>query len=84
MRHRRLSRRGAIHLPKPPQTLRVAHIRQGQMDLFDWPLADVAVALDIAQDGRLQTCRRHPWRRAEVRRVLFAAAIAEAAAIATR
>jgi xanthine dehydrogenase YagS FAD-binding subunit len=45
----------AIRLPKQPPTLRIAHVRQGEKDSFDWPLADVAVALDIAPDG---VCKR--------------------------
>jgi xanthine dehydrogenase YagS FAD-binding subunit len=34
---------------------RSVHLRQGQLDSFDWPLADVAVVLDLAADGM---CRR--------------------------
>ena len=45
----------AIRLPKPPASLRTAHLRQGEKDSFDWPLADVAVALDVAAGG---TCTR--------------------------
>ncbi len=45
----------AIRLPKLPPSLRMAHVRQGEKDSFDWPLADVAVALDVAQDG---SCKR--------------------------
>ena len=45
----------AVRLPKLPPTLRMAHVRQGEKDSFDWPLADVAVALDVARDGQ---CRR--------------------------
>lgn len=45
----------AIRLPRPSPGLRVAHLRQGEKDSFDWPLADVAVALDMAEDG---TCKR--------------------------
>jgi xanthine dehydrogenase YagS FAD-binding subunit len=41
----------AIHLPKPAADLRVAYIRQGEKDSFDWPLADVAVTLDIDSAG---------------------------------
>jgi xanthine dehydrogenase YagS FAD-binding subunit len=40
----------AIYLP-PPENRRVAYVRQGEKDSFDWPLADVAVALDLAADG---------------------------------
>ncbi len=45
----------AIRLPQLPPSLRAAHLRQGEKDSFDWPLADVAVALDMAADG---TCKR--------------------------
>ncbi len=45
----------AVRLPKPPAGLRLAHLRQGEKDSFDWPLADVAVALDVPPDG---ACRR--------------------------
>ncbi len=41
----------AIRLPKLPPRLRMAHVRQGEKDSFDWPLADVAVALDVTKDG---------------------------------
>jgi xanthine dehydrogenase YagS FAD-binding subunit len=44
-----------VRLPKPPASLRMAHIRQGERDSFDWPLADVAVALDVDASG---ICRR--------------------------
>jgi xanthine dehydrogenase YagS FAD-binding subunit len=45
----------AIRLPKLPPSLRAVHVRQGQKDSFDWPLADVAVALDIGEGG---ACKR--------------------------
>ena len=45
----------AICLPKPSPSLRMVHVRQGEKDSFDWPLADVAVALDLDRDG---TCTR--------------------------
>lgn len=44
-----------VRVPKPPANLRMAHIRQGERDSFDWPLADVAVALDLDATG---ICRR--------------------------
>ncbi|MGD0335197.1 MAG: FAD binding domain-containing protein [Xanthobacteraceae bacterium] len=44
-----------VRVPKPPANLRMAHIRQGERDSFDWPLADVAVALDLDAGG---ICRR--------------------------
>ena len=43
----------AILLP-PHRGVRSAHLRQGELDSFDWPIADVAVVLDMAGD----VCRR--------------------------
>ncbi|MDE2465476.1 MAG: FAD binding domain-containing protein [Alphaproteobacteria bacterium] len=42
----------AIHLPALAGSLRMAHLKQGEKDSFDWPLADVAVVLDMAAEGR--------------------------------
>jgi len=44
----------AILLPALPASLRMAHLKQGEKDSFDWPLADVAVGLDLVSD---RTCR---------------------------
>jgi xanthine dehydrogenase YagS FAD-binding subunit len=41
----------AVLLPAPPAGLRMAHLKQGEKDSFDWPLADVAIALDFSGDG---------------------------------
>jgi xanthine dehydrogenase YagS FAD-binding subunit len=41
----------AILLPPQPIGLRMAHLKQGEKDSFDWPLADVAVALDFNGEG---------------------------------
>jgi xanthine dehydrogenase YagS FAD-binding subunit len=41
----------AIRLPKLPSTLRTAHLKQGEKDSFDWPLADVAITLHVGADG---------------------------------
>ena len=41
----------AIRLPKLPASLHMAHLKQGEKDSFDWPLADVAVALDLNAGG---------------------------------
>ena len=41
----------AILLPALPASLRMTHLKQGEKDSFDWPLADVAVALDLNGDG---------------------------------
>jgi xanthine dehydrogenase YagS FAD-binding subunit len=38
-------------LPPPAPTSRSIHIKQGETDSFDWPIADVAVALDTAPGG---------------------------------
>jgi xanthine dehydrogenase YagS FAD-binding subunit len=45
----------AIVLPPLPATVRMAHLKQGEKDSFDWPLADVAVLLDLGPEG---VCRR--------------------------
>ncbi len=45
----------AIRLPKPAPGLRTAYLRQGEKEMFTWPLADVAVALDLEPDG---VCKR--------------------------
>jgi len=31
--------------------MRSAHLRRGELDSFDWPIADVAVALDLEPKG---------------------------------
>ena len=41
----------AVHLPPLPSGARMAHLKLGEKDSFDWPLADVAVLLDLAPDG---------------------------------
>jgi xanthine dehydrogenase YagS FAD-binding subunit len=41
----------AICLPKLAPSVRVLHLKQGEKDSFDWPLADVAIALDLDTDG---------------------------------
>ena len=43
-----------VVVPAPSASLRTAYHKQGEKESFDWPVADVAVALEI--DGR--TCRR--------------------------
>ncbi len=45
----------AILLPPLPGSVRMAHLKQGERDSFDWPLADVAVVLDF--DPRA-SCKR--------------------------
>jgi xanthine dehydrogenase YagS FAD-binding subunit len=44
----------SVLLP-PAGNARSAHIRQGELDSFDWPIADVAVVLDLGPDG---VCRQ--------------------------
>jgi xanthine dehydrogenase YagS FAD-binding subunit len=44
----------AVLLP-PVSGLRMKHLKLAQKESFDWPLADVAVVLDLGQDG---VCRR--------------------------
>jgi len=41
----------AIRVPPLGAGVRMAHLKQGEKDSFDWPLADVAVVLDLASDG---------------------------------
>ncbi|MDR3451962.1 MAG: FAD binding domain-containing protein [Rhodoferax sp.] len=45
----------AIVLPALPPGVRMAHLKLSQKESFDWPLADVAVVLDVGTDG---VCRR--------------------------
>ena len=45
----------AVVLPARPPVVRMAHQKISQKASFDWPLADVAVVLDVGADG---TCRR--------------------------
>ncbi len=42
-----------IVLPRPARPLRSVHLKQGEKDGFDWPLADVAVVLGLTPD---RTC----------------------------
>jgi xanthine dehydrogenase YagS FAD-binding subunit len=45
----------AVLLAPPRPGVRSAHLRQGELDSFDWPIADVAAVLEIGADG---VCRR--------------------------
>lgn len=45
----------AVVLPPPPAGARMAHLKQGERDGFDWPLADVAAVLELGADG---ACKR--------------------------
>jgi len=42
----------SVQLPPVTAGTRMAHLKQGEKDSFDWPLADVAVVLDFGSDGR--------------------------------
>jgi xanthine dehydrogenase YagS FAD-binding subunit len=42
----------AILIPPVPAGLHMAHLKQGEKESFDWPLADVAVVLDLDPDDR--------------------------------
>lgn len=41
----------AIILPPRKSGIRSAHLRQGEQDSFDWPIADVAVVVDLDPQG---------------------------------
>ena len=41
----------AIRLPPQAEGVRSAHLKQGEKEAFDWPIADVAAVLEIASDG---------------------------------
>jgi xanthine dehydrogenase YagS FAD-binding subunit len=45
----------AVVLPPLRPGVRSAHLRQSEQDSFDWPIADVAVVVEIDKDG---VCRR--------------------------
>jgi len=45
----------AIELPATASGTRMVYCRQSEKDAFDWPLAEVAVVLDMSPDNR---CRR--------------------------
>jgi xanthine dehydrogenase YagS FAD-binding subunit len=44
----------AVLLPKTPPGRRMAFLKQGETAAFDWPLADVAVVLDLDPEGVCQ------------------------------
>ena len=59
----------AVRLPRLPGSVRMTHLKQGEKESFDWPLADVAVVLDFAPDHRcthaavvLGAAAAVPWR----------------------
>jgi xanthine dehydrogenase YagS FAD-binding subunit len=77
----------AILLPALPASLRMAHLKQGEKDSFDWPLADVAVALDLDQEGNckhaaiiLGAAAPVPYRTKAAENILIGKKVDEAAA----
>jgi xanthine dehydrogenase YagS FAD-binding subunit len=44
----------AVLLPPQPETTRSVHIKHGEMESFDWSIADVAVVIDLANGA----CRK--------------------------
>ncbi|HMK87916.1 MAG TPA: FAD binding domain-containing protein [Steroidobacteraceae bacterium] len=44
-----------IHLPRLGPGVRTAYLRVGEKQAFDWPLADVAAALELEPDGRCRS-----------------------------
>ena len=75
-----------IHVPAPSPSLRTAYHKQGEKESFDWPIADVAVALEL--DGK--KCRRAsivlgaaapvPWRARKAEALLDGKMVDEASA----
>lgn len=71
----------AIRLPKQPSSVRMAYLKQGEKDSFDWPLADVAVVLDLGADGM---CERAAIVLGAAAPVPYRAKAAEAALVGKR
>lgn len=44
----------AILLPPMKAGVRMAHVKQGEKDSFDWPLADVAAVLEVGPNGHCE------------------------------
>jgi xanthine dehydrogenase YagS FAD-binding subunit len=44
----------AVLLPPMKAGVRMAHLKQGEKDSFDWPLADVAAVLELGPHGRCE------------------------------
>ena len=75
-----------IRLPAVSANTRSAHIKQGEKESFDWPIADVAVVLEQS-DGRctrasvvLGAAAPVPWRAKEAEAALVGQAINETSA----
>lgn len=74
----------AVVLPATGPRTRSVHLRQGELDSFDWPIADVAVVLDLEANG---ACRSAaiifgaaapvPYRAREAEAILKGARISE-------
>lgn len=45
----------AIHLPPLGTGVRMTHLKCGEKNAFDWPLADVAVVLDMTPEGKCRS-----------------------------
>ena len=41
----------AVVMPPPKPGLRSSYLRQGELDSFDWPIADVAAVIEMDSDG---------------------------------
>lgn len=77
----------AVHLPPAAAGARMAHLKQGEKDAFDWPLAEVAVVVGLAPDGRcasasivLGAAAPVPWRAKSAEHALAGRRIDEAVA----
>lgn len=77
----------AIRVPALGAGVRMAHLKQGEKDSFDWPLADVAVVLDLASNGNcrsaaiiLGAAAPVPYRAKAAERILSGRPIDEAVA----
>ena len=70
-----------IHLPPLASSVRMAHLKRGEKDAFDWPLADVAVVVDVAAGG---SCRMASVILGAAAPVPYRAKVAERALIGRR
>jgi len=85
----------AIHLPPLAAGVRMKHLKCSEKDAFDWSLADVAVVLDLAGDGKCRSAavilgaaapvpyRAHAAQQALAGRRIEEASAREAARLAT-
>lgn len=77
----------AVRLPSLPSGTRMAHLKQGEKDSFDWPLAEVSVVLEVAPDATctnaaivLGAAAPVPYRATSAERVLIGKRIDESVA----